>query len=247
MKTLGVCGDSWMAATVDAPGKHHGEILAKKLNYKHYTLARGAVSNLCIRLQLEQMVQDRPDFILVGTTSTSRIDFAIGEDSFTKEFSGIFDYVYTNHPDVSSEDPRFTKGKKSLISETLNNMYSQGELVDDCLDKRHLTPELLQAVKYYITYLHNQYLATVRDSCILSDMITLLNDSKIPYLLFDHITMGKSLSTIKKSKRIIQTGNKLSPHSFIDHASTRRFHTDDESQETVAENLYDYLISNDLL
>ena len=61
-KTLGVCGCSWMAATkngtrpdiLESEGKHFTEILAKRLGWNYFTLARSACSNTTIRLQIDE-------------------------------------------------------------------------------------------------------------------------------------------------------------------------------------------------
>ena len=67
MPTLGVCGDSFMSATMntereetwDSEGRHFTEILAKKIGYDYFTLARAACSNNAIRLQVDEMIKQK--------------------------------------------------------------------------------------------------------------------------------------------------------------------------------------------
>jgi len=81
-KTLGVCGDSFMATKnyeegVDnGHGKHFTEILAKKLDCDLITYARGGCSNQAIRLQIDEIIKllNKLNFFLFKTVSKDILD-----------------------------------------------------------------------------------------------------------------------------------------------------------------------------
>jgi hypothetical protein len=44
--------------------------------WQHVSLARPGATNLCIHLQIERAIQDHADYVIIGATSSDRIDVA---------------------------------------------------------------------------------------------------------------------------------------------------------------------------
>lgn len=74
MKKLMVAGCSYSAKSLTHPGTSWSEVLAKKLGWELVNLARQGCSNGGIRIQMEEIRRQRPDFAIVVPTSWDRIE-----------------------------------------------------------------------------------------------------------------------------------------------------------------------------
>lgn len=255
MPLMGVCGDSFFAATqnldrpdcYDSEGKHFTEILSKKLGYDLFTLARGACSNTAIRLQIDEVIRQNCDFVLIGVTSEARIEYALEEDKFYYP-DGIYNIIYDNHPDLSSLNVNFKK--PSIVSETVNNVLSgYGHVRDENQRK---------AIEMYHKELFVRELRQLQDTWILSDGIRLLQDKKIPYVIFMQNWMSnfrvstfaddnaRHLSIVRHKHMIpfcYDTTDDLTENGH----TQRRWHVSDKNQVVIADHLCEYIHSNNLL
>jgi hypothetical protein len=270
MPVLGICGDSYFAATQDiasrpdcngSGGKHFTELLAKKLNYDYFTLARGACSNFCIRLQIDEAIKNKCDFILIGTTTENRIEYPIKENSFDAS-KGIYNIIYHHYtrgtdqlqyPDISSLDEKFQNA--GYASDTITNILAgYGPVKND---------EQFEAIKTYFMDLYDTDIKKMLDSYVISDGVRALEANKIPYMIFlrshfSHYLRRYESPLHKNSPRILEYGNvniddRLYPwtYSAMDEETgqntTRRYHVSDKNQVVISNLVCDYILSNNLL
>lgn len=73
-KKLMVAGCSFSAVSQTAPGTSWSEVLAEKLDWDLVNLARQGCSNGGIRIQIEEIRRQRPDFAIVGPTFWDRME-----------------------------------------------------------------------------------------------------------------------------------------------------------------------------
>jgi hypothetical protein len=248
MPVLGICGDSWFAATLnidrddcrDSEGKHFSELLSKKLNYDLFTLARGACSNSAIRLQMSEMVKKKVDFIIVGVTSANRIEYPRYDDKVFDPESGIYNIYYTHCPDNSSK--YFDKNQEVLISDTLTNIFG---------NKFNSAPvrseEQRDAIKSYYLEMFDINFREQQDAWIIASGIQEIRDAGIPYLLLG-LPFLKHTTYFKDTNRdILCDGNRGIVPCVYGVSGVRRWHTTDDVQIQLANNLYDYITKNNLL
>lgn len=255
MPMMGVCGDSFFAATqnldrpdcYDSEGKHFTEILSKKLGYDLFTLARGACSNTAIRLQIDEVIRQNCDFVLIGVTSEGRIEYPLEEDKFYYP-DGIYNIIYNSHPDRSSLNVNFKNS--SIVSETINNVLTgYGHVRDE--DQR-------KAIELYHKELFVGELKQLQDTWILSDGIRLLQDKKIPYIFFMQSWMSNfRVSTFyNDNPRHLnyQQHKHMIPFYYDNLDDTqdngftkRRWHVSDKNQVAIADHLCEYIHVNNLL
>jgi hypothetical protein len=74
MKKLMIAGCSFSAPSTTMPGTSWGEILADKLGWEVVNLARQGCSNGGIRIQIDEIRRQRPDFAIVTPTMWDRIE-----------------------------------------------------------------------------------------------------------------------------------------------------------------------------
>lgn len=256
MPVLGVCGDSFLAATQDhdwridlrgSPGKHFTELLAKKLGYDYFTLARGACSNTAIRLQIDEMIKQQVDFVIVGTTSQNRIEYPI-KNKLVEFRKGIYNIIYDKHPDLSSLNPNFID--PHVVSETINNILSgYGQVRDD---------EQLESIKRYFMDIYHDDIRKLQDAWIISDGVRALREARIPYvILLVSGLLNLGVSTFDKpDSRILYDNIKhmqMLPYYYgsydeeLGEDTPRRWHVSDKNQIAICEHLCQYIETNDLL
>ena len=255
MPTVGVCGASWMAATQnlhridcsDSAGKHFTEILAKKLDHKYITLARGAVSNSAIRLQINEMIRRQVDFIIFGSETENRIEVPI-KSGFNPEL-GIYNINYGRTPDQSALESGFAHD--NMESDTLNNFFDrQGNKNKNYLE--NLTDDQFDAVKHYTAYLYDPKFRQLQDVWIIESTLLAIRQAKIPYLFLPHAAWVTAQSDYlsKSDPRIVSDG-RLGPYRYnnqlLGKSSTRRWHTTDDDQIKIANNVYEYIQTHNLL
>lgn len=260
MPTLGVCGDSYFAATInddlrsdlkDSHGKHFSEIMAAKLGYDLFTLARGACSNSSIRLQIDEMIKRKVDFVIVGVTSPDRLEYRTGESKYDFR-NGINNIVYDGYPDQSSDNINSTG---VLFSDTISNILAGYGPVKD--------KDQFNAIREYFDQIHDTEFRHHQDSWIIANGIQELKDAKIPYILLGHAWLcytnyfkfysNNDRFLLRRSDKDIFDHNKYIPFHYdtfdedTGHHTTRRWHVSDRNQIRIANNLLDYINSKNLL
>lgn len=73
-KKLMVAGCSFSAVSKSAPGTSWSEVLAKRLDWDLVNLARQGCSNGGIRIQIEEIRRQRPDFAIISPTFWDRME-----------------------------------------------------------------------------------------------------------------------------------------------------------------------------
>lgn len=261
MPTLGVCGDSFMAATLnfdhrsdckDSEGKHFTEILAKKLGYEYFTLARGGCSNTAIRLQISEMVKQKVDLVIIGLTSPNRLEFPNPDRNYDHNI-GVYnlDYRTKYYPDLSTKNLKF---QHNLVTETLTNIFKDDRPLfkklynSDCeASHPNINKEQLTALEYYIDYILDYNYKNILDGWAIHSGIKFMDDNDINYILIKAGLSweGNEFDDCHGTKFIDPTSN-LNPRNYP-LEGPRRFHTTDESQEKLADLWYEYIVNNNFI
>jgi hypothetical protein len=251
-KTLGVCGGSYWTAviedekipdTIGAEGTHFTEILAKRLGYEYYTLARPGMSNYGIRLQVDEMIKKRVDFVIFGNATAGRIEVPFKK--FNREY-GIHNISYINYCSLSRNN--VDNSKASIVSETLVNLSSYH---DQKSDNRNafIKPEQATTIKSYLLDLHDNEYKKQLDIWVLSSAIQALEDAKIPYLFMpndDWVYQDQYFKLRDNNKRLVNDV-RMRPCYYDEKHPSRVHHTSDESQMVLSRKTYGYIIENRLL
>lgn len=252
MPVLGVCGDSFMAATpnlprhecIDSEGKHFTEILAKTIQYDYFTLARGACSNTAIRLQIDEMINRGVDFVILNSTTPNRIEFPV-KGTFDSTL-GVYNINYEDYPDTSSMNPNFKHGR--IVSETLTNIigkYGHPINKEPYMIGKKLSDDKLIAIKHYIQELHDDNLRSFQDTAILSDGLSRLIHNQIPFLYLGDLIISEYLSKYFEI-RIIRENKKIIPNRYVT-PTNRRWHNTDEDQVTIFNHVHEHIKQYNLL
>ncbi len=242
---LGICGDSFMASIkYDANdldngyGKHFTELLANKIGWDIITFARGACSNQTIRLQIDEIIKEKPDCVIIGLTTPDRIEFPIRDltvkqyqDKFNimnyNKYNGVFNIDYTSYPDKSAENIKFKSIKPTLSSETINNIFFNNH--NTKLNKYDI--EILE--KWFQRFFDFKW-KLQQDTWIIINGLRTLMDNNIKFFCINNFIYEEDLSFFKDS--IIKHHSKLDPKIYFNANSNvkYRFHTSLEDQELLS-------------
>lgn len=157
-----VCGDSFLTPDIRYPGAHFSEILANKYNHEVINLARGGMSNTGICFQLEQAVNLRPDIIIFNTTDSSRMTIPTGK--FVRG-NGLKNFRYTDKVSATCGSEYVGGSDAPIVDDVMVSLAN-----DSCwttlsnTNKYNLTSGQQDAVRQYITYLHDADLKQVTDT-----------------------------------------------------------------------------------
>ena len=173
MKKLYTCGCSMMS--VDKTPSNiisFLELYARTKNLEHISLARSGATNFLICLQLDYAIQQNPDYIIVGATSSDRLDLSIMNQTLHTPIT-IDNVDYSGHNSLSEN--LFADDTPIVVSNTLNNFVEN-------LQKEDISIEQRESVKYYLTNLHCNMLQLQKDALMIRGQLAKLIKSNIPFL-----------------------------------------------------------------
>ena len=150
-----VCGDSFMSPDPLAPGKHFSELLGAK------SLAVPGVSNIDICFQIKEAINNKADYIIIGTTDSGRIELPMTNKT---------------HDDINLTNLR----NGDYISSTIPTFIGEEW---DLKDKYKLSPEVRDAVKKYFLHIYNKDIKMLTDMWAIYFWISKLELLDIRYTL----------------------------------------------------------------
>ena len=186
MAKLMVCGASISADSVDNPGTGYGHQTARRLGWDVEILARPGCSNGAIRIQIDEVLRQRPDFAIVSPTFCDRIEIPAATESYNwiqnpnlpdhirkeavtgyNKAAGIDNINYGTNP------YRMICENIVTLAENRDNPYRTGKL-----DKNTQT-----AIRQYINHMYDASWKQQQDEWIIRDGIMQLFYSGIPFLI----------------------------------------------------------------
>lgn len=176
VKTVYTCGCSFMSLDPYCGNiRSFLQMWAESKKFNHISLARSGATNFLIRLQIEHAIEKHADFVIVGVTSSDRIDIPLRTDipcPVRLEHVDYQGYASVSELNVKSED--------YVLSDSLSNL--SGDLFMHSNHKRPIDKTTVEAVKYYVSNLHSFSLEQSRDRFVVGDGIRRLQQAGIPFV-----------------------------------------------------------------
>jgi hypothetical protein len=269
MKKIMVCGCSFSATSLrpEYAGTSWSEVLAKNLGWELQNIARQGVSNGGIRLQIDEVIRQKPAFAIIGPTSFARIEipsYSIKNNhsvNILKSAWTFVDSLLREKPpkgydrNLGLDNINYGDNDSRLISETIFSLTREGP---HSYRKYDLDIKVREAVSNYILYMYDSEWKKQQDEWILRDGFTQLHKANIPFLilnsfnLFETIEKTKMLfSDLAYDKYLLDNDNDcpvniqhLYPYTDDnDYTKDPGYHTSPEGQIVLAKKYYD-LIKN---
>jgi len=174
-KRLYSLGDSFM--TTDHPSDGIDSFCAlycQTKGFEHVSLARPGATNFAIRLQIDQAIQDRADFVVLGATSADRFDVVLDGNDRVAAYQ-LCHILYSGYRALSEHS--VDQSSVKLVSDTFNN------IVERVYQNKLVTDQQIKCLKNYLAYLHNYTLASQKDYYVISDGVRKLQSRNIDFVL----------------------------------------------------------------
>ena len=243
MKRLYICGDSYMSPVISKPKTHFSELLSDKLNFELIPLARGGMSNLGICLQIEHALREKPDFILLNTTSSDRIEIPF-KSNHNKNFS-LSDIAYLETSSLSCYT-QLGKNNPKLISDTLYSLLENDKEWFQKYSSVIANMGLIHhAVKSYFQFMYNEHWKNQTDMWCLYSVLHKLELSKIPYLIvLSHMRLENHCDWINNYNYILPNQHQF---NTLPPGEDPGYHLSYDVQIMIYEKILEHISANNIL
>lgn len=246
-KKLIVCGCSFSAPSQTAPGTSWSEKLASMLGWELQNLARQGCSNGGVRIQIDEVLRQRPDFAIVTPTFWDRIEIPVS--AAPTEASGIAlqehlqNQTLANGYDAAAgiNNINYGNNQSRMICETI---FSLADNIGHLYRRDKIPKEVQLAVKYYLNYMYDTNWKHQLDKWLMIEGALELVHSGIPFLFvpqllwinFEHI---ESKSHLIGEKYLLIDDSMSQTAITTEHTHTGEdpgYHGSEYSQELIANN-----------
>jgi hypothetical protein len=187
-----VCGCSFSAPSKTLPGTSWSEILAEKLSWQLVNLARQGCSNGGIRVQIDEVLRQRPTFAIIAPTFHDRIeipasaapyDWSITPTAWNPPLQQHLqntDILNGYDPKAGIDNVNYGNNAYRMICETI---FSLCENYEHPYRSRKIDKNTQNAMRTYVNYLYDSNWKLQQDRWIIRDGIMQLYYADIPFLL----------------------------------------------------------------
>ena len=210
MAKLIVCGCSYSAPSRSLPGTAYGEVLAKKLGWDVEILARQGCSNGGVRIQIDEVIRQRPDFAIIAPTFWDRMEIPAGaapydwtkntERGWNPSLQQHLQHEHLNGYDRSAgiDNVNYGNNPYRMICETI---FSLAENYEHPYRSGRIDKDTQAAVKQYINHMYDSNWKRQQDEWIIRDGIMQTFYSGIPFLvvannLWDSVTIRAAIPKV---------------------------------------------------
>lgn len=249
---LMVAGCSYSAISDTHPGTAWSEVLAKKLGWDLINLARQGASNGGIRLMIDEIISQRPDFAIVAPTFPDRTEIPVDPMQFDRNGADFALEDHLRKHNINGYDPllgvmniNYGYNTPRLISETI---YSLAENHDHKYRPK-LRKETHHAVKQWVNYIYDSRWKKQLDEWIITQGLMMMYHEGIKFLVVPNFlwAFDPERSWRENIPRVvpdhyIMLDDRESPQSITGNYPPGRwdpgYHGSVKSQIIIAENWY---------
>lgn len=193
-----VCGCSFSALPVkeEHKGTHFSEILADRLGWDLVNNAYQGCSNGGVRLQIEEVIRQKPNFAIIIPSFFDRTEIPITGlrpdfknlswlefDRFMKTYTGYDeDKGIDNINYANCDNPALVCENFVSLVNNWAHVYRRNE---------PLSPEVINAVKEYVTYLYDASWKKQQDRWIIEHGMLELIHNNIPFVMIPTLSLWR--------------------------------------------------------
>lgn len=259
MKKLIVCGCSFSAPSESLPGTSYAEVLAKKLDWDLVQLARQGCSNGGIRIQIDEVIRQRPDFAIIAPTFHDRMEIPASAAPYefrANDYKGpgsdlqkhLQNTELKNGYDAADgiRNVNYNNQPYNMICETI---FSLAENYPHPYRSRRLDKDTQYAVKQYVNHLYDSNWKLQMDTWIMRDGIVQAYLAGIKFIvlpdnLWSADIVRSIIPEVVPDHYLITDNNKLPQHAtwlYPFKGTDPGYHGAPESQKFLADIYYDII------
>jgi len=222
MKKLMICGCSFSAPShkPEYAGTAWGELLAKKLEWDVEILARQGCSNGGIRIQIDEVIRQKPTFAIISPTNHDRIEIPATALLNNSPRTKIYDFEqnwkkfekllqhkkidyrgYDKSAGLDNINYGHNNDRARLICETLHSLSENWKHA--YRNSKDIDNNTQNAVKEYISYMYDSEWKKQQDEWIIRDGLNQLKINNIPFLLLPGTLLWPDISNLRSSLSMI--------------------------------------------
>lgn len=211
-----VCGCSFSAVSSLEEHKNTSwsEILANKLGWSLQNIARQGCSNGGIRIQIDEVIRQRPDFAIITPTSYDRIEipnFIKEKNNITdfRPFQQFIDYILrptdfegsddkkSYYKDIGLDNINYGNNHSRMIVETIHSLA--GDWIHTYRPGQHVPAEVQNALQMYVNHLYDARWKKQMDQWIIRDGLVQLQSNGIQFLINPGHSMWNTMDEMNSS------------------------------------------------
>lgn len=251
-----VCGCSFSAPSEKLPGTSYAELLAKRLDWDLVHLARQGCSNGGIRIQIDEVIRQRPDFAIIAPTFHDRMEipasaapYNFRPDDYKGPGSDLQMHLQNTElkngydPADGIRNVNYNNQPYNMICETI---FSLAENYTHPYRSSKIDTDTQAAIKQYINHIYDSNWKKQMDTWIIRDGIVQLYAEGIKFIvlpdnLWSPWTVRDIIPKFVPDKYLIMENEKLPQHATWIHpfkGEDPGYHGAPESQEFLADIYY---------
>ena len=210
-----VCGCSYSAVSLSEKHKNTSwsEILANKLGWDLQNVARQGCSNGGIRIQIDEVIRQHPDFVIITPTSYDRIEIP----NFIKErfnitnfkpFHALIDVLLrptdfeayqddkkSYFKEAGLENINYGDNHSRLVIETIHSLA--GNWDHPYRPNQNVPEDVQKAIQMYVNCLYDARWKRQLDEWIIRDGLVQLKLNNIPFLINPGLSLWGKIEGMK--------------------------------------------------
>jgi hypothetical protein len=250
---IAVCGCSFSAVSnlPEYAGTHWSEILANKLGAELLSYARQGIGNNVIRLQIDEAIKDKADWVFIASTTEDRIEFPVEKFIKIEDGSPNHSAKQENRNGYRWEDglKNFNYGDAHPYRMIAETMFSVIENYDHNYRIAKVDKHTRMAMEGYAAFLYDAHWKRQVDNWVLFGGLWKLNALQIPFLFNPWNTYIKNKSWNEDFPRDFTDKYFAPPHfalgTFCDSHPLMGvdpgYHTNPDGQVAIAELYYNFV------
>jgi|TARA_B110000211_G_C13852473_1_gene452826 hypothetical protein len=186
MKKIVVCGDSFCASDIH-DRDHFSQILEDDYGYKVINFARGGTDNIHICFQIKEAIAYEADIIIYSRTDSARMTVPLNGEAFDTTGNTLHNFAYPYPLESTFGKPYVGGVDAPFLSMTFHNLLPQTDPTVQFLHEQHVkvSDEIKEAVKMYVTFLHDQQLKHITEQWMYSYWNNEVIKNNIQLLIFN--------------------------------------------------------------
>lgn len=258
-KNIIVCGCSFSAPSNSLPGTSYAELLAKKLDWDLIHLARQGVSNGGIRIMIDEVLRQRPDFAIIAPTFHDRMEIPASAAPYvpsnSSKNSGLNLQSHLQNTALNNgynaedgmKNVNYANRPYNMICETI---FSLAENYPHPYRSSKIDKATQVAIKNYINFMYDSNWKHQMDTWIMRDGIVQLFLNKINFIvlpenLWSVETVRKIIPDIVPDKYLVTDNEKTTAHATwlypLNGQEDPGYHGLPQSQEYLADKFYEII------
>jgi hypothetical protein len=255
-KKLIVAGCSFSVPSETLPGTSYGEVLARKLDWNLVHLARQGCSNGGVRIQIDEIIRQQPDFAVIAPTFHDRMELPASSAPYTapknenKGWNSDLQQHLQNTELKNGYDPKdgirnvnYNNQPYNMICETI---FSLAENYPHPYRSRRIDPDTQNAVKQYVNHIYDSNWKLQMDTWIMRDGIVQAYLAGVKFIvlpdnLWNAATVRNIIPAIVPDRYLITDQELLPQHAtwlYPFEGSDPGYHGSPESQKYLANAYY---------